>query len=71
MRAIVLRATGGVDVLRLEELERPRPGARDVLIHCTACGVCFLDVVTRNGTHEKGVELPCIPGHEIAGIADT
>ena len=70
MRAIVLRATGGVDVLQLEEVERPRPGARDVLIHCTACGVCFLDVVTRNGTHKKGVELPCIPGHEIAGIVE-
>ncbi len=49
MRAIVLRATGGVDVLRLEDVERPRPGARDVLVHCTACGVYFLDVVTRNG----------------------
>jgi acryloyl-coenzyme A reductase len=70
MRAIVLRTTGGADVLQLEELQRPRPSARDVLIHCTACGVCFLDVVTRNGTHKKGVELPCIPGHEIAGIVE-
>lgn len=70
MRAIVLRNTGGVEVLRLEDVERPRPGARDVLIRCTACGVCYLDVVTRNGTHKKGVELPCIPGHEIAGVVE-
>jgi acryloyl-coenzyme A reductase len=70
VRAIVLRTTGGVDALKLEDVERPRPGAHDVLIRCTACGVCFLDVVTRNGTHKKGVELPCIPGHEIAGIVE-
>ena len=70
MHAIVLRKTGGVDALQSEEVAMPRPGARDVLIRCTACGVCFLDVVTRNGTHSKGVELPCIPGHEIAGVVE-
>ncbi|MFN0317321.1 MAG: zinc-binding alcohol dehydrogenase family protein [Burkholderiales bacterium] len=70
MRAVVLRNTGGVDVLRLEEAVKPRPGPRDVLIRVAACGVCFLDVVTRNGTHKKDVELPCIPGHEIAGVVE-
>jgi D-arabinose 1-dehydrogenase-like Zn-dependent alcohol dehydrogenase len=71
MRAVVLRGTGGVEVLGLEEVEKPRPGPREVLIRCTACGVCYLDVVTRNGTHRKGVELPCIPGHEIAGVVEA
>ena len=70
MRAVVLRGTGGVDVLREEEAEKPLPGPRDVLIRVAACGVCFLDVVTRKGTHKKGVELPCIPGHEIAGMVE-
>ncbi len=65
-----MRTTGGVDVLHQEEVARPRVGHRDVLIRCTACGVCFLDIVTRNGTHKKGVELPCIPGHEIAGVVE-
>lgn len=68
MQAVLLRETGGVDVLRLEQLERPSLGAHDVLIGTAACGVCFLDVATRNGTHRRDVELPCIPGHEIAGV---
>jgi acryloyl-coenzyme A reductase len=69
VRAVVVRRTGGTEVLRLEELERPTPGERDVLIRVAACGVCTLDVVTRNGTYRQQVELPIIPGHEIAGTA--
>jgi len=69
VRAVVVRRTGGTEMLRLEELERPTPGERDVLIRVAACGVCTLDVVTRNGTYRQQVELPIIPGHEIAGTA--
>jgi acryloyl-coenzyme A reductase len=69
VRAVVVRRTGGTEALRLEELERPTPGERDVLIRVAACGVCTLDVVTRNGTYRQQVELPIIPGHEIAGTA--
>ena len=67
MRAVVVRETGSADVLRMETIARPTPAARDVLIRVAACGVCTLDVVTRNGTYRRNVELPIIPGHEIAG----
>jgi acryloyl-coenzyme A reductase len=67
VRAVVVRETGGSGVLRFEDVERPSPGARDVLIRVSACGVCTLDVVTRNGTYRQRVELPIIPGHEICG----
>ena len=67
MRAVVVRQTGGTEVLQIEDVERPVPGPRDVLIHVAACGVCTLDVVTRNGTYRHRVELPIIPGHEICG----
>jgi len=67
VRAVVVRQTGGTDVLRIEDVDRPAPGPRDVLIRVAACGVCTLDVVTRNGTYKQRVELPIIPGHEIAG----
>ena len=70
MRAIVQRTTGGVEVLALEEMARPSVGARDVLIRIGACGVCFHDIVVRNGTMKAGVELPVIPGHEIAGVVE-
>ena len=70
MRAIVQRATGGVDVLAMEDVPKPRPCARDVIVRIKACGVCFHDVVVRNGTMKAGVVMPLIPGHEIAGVVD-
>ena len=68
MRAVVVREIGGADVLRIEAVPTPMLGPRVVLIQVAACGVCTLDVVTRNGAYRRGVELPLIPGHEIAGI---
>ena len=67
MRAVVVRETGSTDVLRFEEVATPVPGPREVLIRVAACGVCTLDIVTRNGSYTQRVKFPLIPGHEIAG----
>jgi len=67
MKAMVVRAPGGTDVLKIEQLPDPTPGPKDVIIRVDACGVCFHDVVTRNGTLKSGVRMPCILGHEISG----
>ncbi|MBI3993044.1 MAG: alcohol dehydrogenase catalytic domain-containing protein [Candidatus Lambdaproteobacteria bacterium] len=67
MKAIVVREPGGLDVLRMEEVPDPTPGPRDVKIQVARCGVCFHEVVTRNGTLRRGVLMPLILGHEIAG----
>ena len=69
MRAVVVRETGGTEVLRIEQIERPRVRPREVLVRIAACGVCTLDIVTRNGIYRRGVELPLVPGHEICGVA--
>lgn len=45
MRAVVVRESGGTDVLRFEEVVTPIPGRNDVLIEVAACGVCTLDIV--------------------------
>lgn len=71
MQAVVVRETGPADVLRLQSLPVPSPGPRDVLIRISACGVCTLDVVTRQGLYRRAVELPLIPGHEIAGTVEA
>lgn len=67
MRAVVVRRTGGPEVLSIEDIPRPEAGPREVLIRVAACGVCTLDVVTRQGTYRNRVQLPLTPGHEIAG----
>jgi D-arabinose 1-dehydrogenase-like Zn-dependent alcohol dehydrogenase len=70
MRAVVQRTTGTPEVLTLEEVDKPRPRSHQVLVRIAACGVCFHDVVVRNGTMKAGVEMPLIPGHEICGVVE-
>src|ERR1044072_3036876 len=67
MKAMVVRAPGGTDVLKIETIADPTPGPKDVVIKIGACGVCFHDIVTRNGTLKYGVQMPVILGHEISG----
>jgi len=67
MKAIVVHQPGGTEVLSLERVADPIAGPKDVFIKVDACGVCFHDIVTRNGTLKFGVQMPCILGHEISG----
>lgn len=71
MRAMVVRAPGGPEALRLEDVPMPELRPNEARIRIAACGVCFHDVVTRNGTYRRGVRMPLIPGHEIAGVVES
>ena len=66
MRAIRVHAPGGPDVLRLEQLPPPVPGAGQVLVRIAAAGVNFIDVYQRTGLYR--VPLPFTPGQEAAGV---
>ena len=54
--------------LRLVDVEKPTPGAGEVLIKVRACGVCRTDLHVIEGELDpnRGV-LPVIPGHQIVG----
>ena len=67
MKAMVVHQPGGTEVLSLERVADPIAGPKDIIIKVDACGVCFHDIVTRNGTLKFGVQMPCILGHEISG----
>lgn len=49
------------------EIQRRRPGPRDVLIDIQYCGVCHSDVHQARDEW-GGSKFPMVPGHEIAGI---
>ena len=56
--------------LSLEDVERPRPAADEVLIQVEACGACHSDVHVADGDWKQLVGIvkrPLILGHEIAG----
>jgi NADPH2:quinone reductase len=68
MRAIRVHATGGPEVLRLEELPTPEPGPGEALVRVEAAGVNFLDVYLRTGAYAR--ELPFGVGEEGAGVVE-
>jgi alcohol dehydrogenase, propanol-preferring len=56
--------------LLIEDVERPRPAADEVLIQVEACGACHSDVHVADGDWKQLagiVKRPLILGHEIAG----
>lgn len=67
MKAMVVEKPGGVDVLNMQTVPDPVASPKDVVIKVDSCGVCFHDIVTRNGTLKAGVKMPLILGHEISG----
>lgn len=68
VRAMVIDCYGGPEVLKEQEVPAPWPGPGEILVHVSACGVCFHDVLSRRGDMRRGMELPRIPGHEISGV---
>jgi alcohol dehydrogenase, propanol-preferring len=64
MQAMVLDQPGGRFELR--EVPTPQPGAGEVLVEVTACGVCRTDLHVIDGDIADG-RYPLIPGHQIVG----
>ena len=68
MRAVVQRSIGGPEILQVEDYPAPsQPQDDQVLIRIRAGGVCFHDLLVRDGTYRDRVQLPLVPGHEMAG----
>jgi NADPH2:quinone reductase len=68
-KAIVLRETGGPEMLRCEDVDVGRPKGGELRIRQTAVGVNFHDIYVRTGLY-KTLALPGIPGIEAAGIVE-
>jgi NADPH:quinone reductase-like Zn-dependent oxidoreductase len=66
MKAIVLRASGGPEVLRLEDLADPVPGPGEVLVRIRAAALNHRDVWIRKGQY-AGLKYPVILGADGAG----
>jgi NADPH2:quinone reductase len=65
MKAIVVRETGGPDVLRYEDAADPVPKRAEALIQIEAAGVNYIDTYQRAGTYK--LPLPFLLGQEGAG----
>jgi len=65
MKAILVKQTGGPEVMELVDLPVPEPKANDAVVKLAAVGVNFVDVYFREGRYKA--EVPFIPGQEGAG----
>jgi D-arabinose 1-dehydrogenase-like Zn-dependent alcohol dehydrogenase len=68
MRAVQVSKAGGP--FELVEREVPQPGPAQLRIKVEACGICHSDGLVKSGAY-PGLQLPRIPGHEIAGRVDA
>jgi acryloyl-coenzyme A reductase len=64
LKAVVLDAFGGPEVLRVREVPQPSPGPDEALIRIRCCGLCHLDLILRSGMRSR-VKPPRILGHEL------
>src|SRR3989442_14952778 len=71
MKAIVVREFGGPEVLRLEEVPDPKPGAGDGLVRMRAGGVNPVDAYIHTGRYVRRPPLPYTPGFDGAGDVEA
>ncbi|HET6328874.1 MAG TPA: NADPH:quinone oxidoreductase family protein [Planctomycetaceae bacterium] len=68
MKAVVCRAFGPPESLRLEDVPDPQPGDEQILIDVHAAGLNFPDVLQIAGKYQFQPPFPFTPGAEVAGV---
>ena len=68
MRAVICRAWGEVDTLKVEEVAAPTPGPNEVAIAVKATAVNYADSLMVAGRYQTKPDLPFSPGLETAGV---
>jgi NADPH2:quinone reductase len=69
MKAILIRQTGGPEVMAIAEVPIPEPKPGEALVKVRASGVNFIDIYYREGRYPTA--LPFIDGQEGAGIVES
>lgn len=67
MRQVVLQAPGEV---KLRDAEIPEPARDEVRVRPHTVGICGSDLHALSGKH-PWIDLPVVPGHEVAGTVDA
>jgi len=72
MKAVVITEFGEPDVLKLQEVEKPAPGPREILVKVRSSGLNRADLSQRMGRYPAPAGSPQdIPGLEYAGTVEA
>lgn len=67
MKAVIIEAHGGPEVLKYADVKDPVAGPGEVLLRVKACALNHLDFWVRNGIPSYKIALPHILGCDVAG----
>lgn len=70
MKAYILTKFGPPEVLQLQEVPRPEPGEKEVLVKVRRIGLNFAEVFMRLGVYPGVMKPPFVPGIESSGIIE-
>ncbi|MDE2038757.1 MAG: zinc-binding dehydrogenase [Elusimicrobia bacterium] len=72
MKAVIVKAWGGVENLAPAEVPDPKPGPGEALIRVRACALNHLDLWVRRGLPVYKIKLPHVLGSDVSGeIVET
>ncbi len=71
MRAIRVTSFGGPEVLKIADVDDPRPGSGEVVVRLHAAGVNPVEAYIRTGQYARLPELPYTPGGDGAGVVEA
>ncbi len=70
MKRVMVTKTGGPEVIAVEDVPVPKPGAGEVLIKMKAAGLNYADIMQREGLYLGGPKPPFGAGFEVAGTIE-
>lgn len=71
MRQIVITRHGGVDVLKVQAKDDPKPAKGQAIIRVKASGINFADILARKGLYPDAPKTPCVVGYEVSGVIEA
>jgi NADPH:quinone reductase len=70
VRAMITPQFGGTDLFEERDVDRPHPGAGEVLVRVVAAGTNPVDAKLRANGSSAGLEAPIILGADISGVIE-
>jgi NADPH2:quinone reductase len=71
MRVVQFNEFGGLQAVRLEEVDAPSPGPDEILLKVNAVGLNFFDTLVLRDKYQISPPLPFSPGAEVAGTVEA
>ncbi|MGK2921563.1 MAG: NADPH:quinone oxidoreductase family protein [Methyloceanibacter sp.] len=71
MRVVQFNEFGGIQALRLEDVDAPSPGPGEILLKVNAVGLNFFDTLVLRDKYQISPPLPFSPGAEVAGTVEV